>query len=62
MNINVHCKACGSPMVIRENRANGSEFLGCTRWPDCGETRPLPEDVKMRRAGAQPLPGMLEES
>jgi ssDNA-binding Zn-finger/Zn-ribbon topoisomerase 1 len=44
-------------MAMRRNRHNDSEFLGCTQYPDCTETRPLPEDVKLRRQGAQVLPG-----
>ena len=52
------CPACGAAMVLRENRTNRSEFLGCARWPDCKETAPLPASVEMRRAGAKPLPGM----
>lgn len=55
--IQVQCPECGAPMVVRTNRLNGSEFLGCSRYPDCTETRPLPEDVRMRAAGAQTLPG-----
>ena len=51
------CPECGAPMVIRRNRNTDGEFLGCSRFPDCTETRALPEDVKLRREGAQVLPG-----
>jgi ssDNA-binding Zn-finger/Zn-ribbon topoisomerase 1 len=45
-------------MVIRTNKANGSEFLGCTGWPDeCTETMKLPAYVEVIRAGGQALPG-----
>lgn len=44
-------------MVIRTNRANGSEFLGCSRFPECQHTQPLPEWIFMERAGAERLPG-----
>jgi len=37
------CPRCGSPMVRRVAKAGasiGSEFWGCTRFPDCRGTRP----------------------
>jgi ssDNA-binding Zn-finger/Zn-ribbon topoisomerase 1 len=52
------CPACGADMVIRVNRTTKERFLACPRYPNCTETAPLPEDVKMREAGAKPLPGM----
>lgn len=55
--ITVTCPACGKPMVVRVNRSTDEEFLGCSEWPKCKETRPMPEDVKMRLAGAPTLPG-----
>lgn len=57
MDLQQRCPTCGAPMVVRENRQNGSEFLGCTRFPDCRETAPLPAYVEMLKAGAQRLPG-----
>ena len=38
------CPKCGSPMVLRTARrgANiGSQFYGCSRYPQCRGTRPL---------------------
>lgn len=49
---------CGRPMVARINAATGSEFLGCSNWPDCRHTEKIPETVLMRRAGAMTLPGL----
>jgi ssDNA-binding Zn-finger/Zn-ribbon topoisomerase 1 len=49
--IAVTCPKCGGMMVRRTNRSNGSEFLGCSHYPDCTYTQPLPEDIKMRELG-----------
>ena len=56
--LNIPCEACGKPTVIRINRTNNSEFLGCSRWPECTATQPIPTYLAMVRAGAQPLPGL----
>ena len=52
------CPQCRAPLVERTNRASGEPFLGCSSWPDCTFSTPIPEDVRMRRAGAMTLPGM----
>ena len=36
------CLRCGAAMVQRRNRATREAFLGCSRYPACRETRPLP--------------------
>ena len=56
--IDMRCPVCNQRMVERTNRENGSTFLGCVGYPDCTETRAIPEYVKLRRAGHTPLPGM----
>lgn len=35
------CTACGSPVTQRTNNDTGAEFLGCTDYPRCNETRSL---------------------
>lgn len=55
--ITISCEVCGSPMVLRENRQNGSRFLGCSQFPQCRETSPLPAYFAMLEAGAEHLPG-----
>ena len=49
------CPRCGQPLEIRVNRESGHEFLGCSGWrPDrtgCTYTEPLPEAIRLRRAG-----------
>ena len=52
------CPNCGPAvrLVIREQRDTGHLFLGCSRWPDCDFTEPLPESLKMRAMGQPELP------
>ena len=52
-----NCPECGQPLTQRTNRNNGSEFLGCSDWPNCTYSEELPEDVLMRRQNAAQLPG-----
>ena len=35
------CNLCGSPMVVRTAKANGSTFLACTAYPKCRNTKPI---------------------
>lgn len=46
---NVECTSCGAPMVVKRGRFG--EFLGCSRYPDCSTTMPLPTDVKCPKTG-----------
>jgi ssDNA-binding Zn-finger/Zn-ribbon topoisomerase 1 len=50
------CPDCGRRLVIRTNRDNGSQFIGCTGYPECNHTEGIPETLKMRLAGAPELP------
>jgi ssDNA-binding Zn-finger/Zn-ribbon topoisomerase 1 len=54
------CPRCGQPLEIKKNRETGHEFLGCSTWKDtkCPHTEPLPETIKLRRAGQR---GMFDE-
>ncbi|MEW6354811.1 MAG: type I DNA topoisomerase [Planctomycetota bacterium] len=36
----VECSECGAPMVIRDGRRG--RFLGCSKYPKCKHTQPLP--------------------
>jgi DNA topoisomerase I len=40
----IPCKLCGSPMVIRVSRKG--RFLGCSNYPECTNTQPLPKTEK----------------
>ena len=52
------CPSCGGDMVIRISK-NGKRFLGCSRYPSCKLTYPLPQkgviiatDKKCKKCGA----------
>lgn len=49
------CKRCGKPMQVKTNRETGEDFLGCSAWPGCLHTEPLPEAIKLRRQGYQDM-------
>jgi DNA topoisomerase-1 len=50
------CEVCGRPMVIKWGR-NG-RFMACTGYPECKNTRPLPEDEEKH----QHVAGMVCEA
>ncbi len=56
--IEKECEACGAKLIVRRNKRTDAPFLGCERYPECRYTERLPESVKMRMAGAAPLPGL----
>jgi len=70
MKITKKCPECNNDMVVRSNndvfahilfnRETGQEFLGCSQWPDCSHTEPLPESIRMIQLGASQLPGFEE--
>ena len=35
------CPDCGEPLVLRENRATGEQFYGCSAYPECRYTKKL---------------------
>lgn len=39
------CSDCGKPMSLKTSRW-GSQFMGCTGYPECKATRPLSKDQK----------------
>jgi ssDNA-binding Zn-finger/Zn-ribbon topoisomerase 1 len=58
MNIIKACPQCGATLTERTNRETGEPFLGCSRYPDCKHTEPMPESIKLRRAGQR---GMFDQ-
>ena len=56
-NIAKNCPECGELLTIRRNRQTRQQFLGCVGWPACEYTEEMPEDVRLRLAGAPTLPG-----
>lgn len=37
------CEKCGSPMVVRMNKAKKEKFLACSAYPKCYATKPMPK-------------------
>ena len=52
------CPKCGKNLTIRGNGETQEEFLGCSQYPECEHTEPLPTDIILRRQGAATLPGL----
>ncbi|HEV2449737.1 MAG TPA: DNA topoisomerase I [Thermoplasmata archaeon] len=48
------CPSCGSPLAIRHSFA-GKRFVGCTGYPQCRVTYPLPQRGKLERS-PEPCP------
>ena len=63
MKVNIYCPRCQTPrkLVVRTNRMNDTQFLGCPNWPLCQHTQPIPQDLIMRAQGATELPGFSRE-
>ena len=51
------CEVCGSEMVIKVSR-NG-RFLGCSKYPECKSTKPLPKGEKEQKAPPQIAEGII---
>lgn len=58
----IPCPDCGPSfkLVVKTNRENGNQFLGCVNYPVCSYTRGIPEEWKLRAAGQQGLFDGLE--
>lgn len=52
------CPRCGQLLEIKRNRSTQEEFLGCSAWPQCTYTEPLPETIKLKRQGQR---GMFDD-
>lgn len=48
----IPCPECGSPMIIRVSRKG--RFLGCSKYPDCTGTKPLPRPNGEKDESAKP--------
>ena len=53
----IPCPVCGvnTKMIVKTNKLNNHQFLGCPNYPSCNETKEIPEAWKMRAAGQQEL-------
>lgn len=45
------CPECGTPMQVKW--ARGRAFLGCTAYPKCKATKPLPDDIHVEKPPAE---------
>ncbi|HXW60175.1 MAG TPA: DNA topoisomerase, partial [Myxococcota bacterium] len=45
----IKCPSCGAGMV--QKRGRFGEFLGCSRYPDCSATSPMPSGIKCPKEG-----------
>ena len=53
-----HCKRFGRgqvKLIVRTNRQNTSQFLGCPNWPMCEYTEAIPESMMMELLGQPKL-------
>lgn len=48
---------CGREMVARQNHENGNRFMGCSNYPACTNTAPIPAYAILKAQGAASLPG-----
>ncbi len=37
------CPKCGSDLLVKTSAKNRSQFIGCSAWPECDVTYPLPK-------------------
>lgn len=51
------CPKCSAALFVRQNSETQEEFLGCSRFPDCRHTEPLPTHIVKARRGDPMLPG-----
>ena len=56
------CPTCVPPrkLVVKTNKLNGGQFLGCPNYPNCNHTRGIPEAWIMRAQGQTGLFDELE--
>jgi len=50
--INIKCRECGSPMVVKRNKA-GQQFLACSDYPTCRHTEPMTTGVRCPEEGCE---------
>lgn len=44
--VEMACPKCGTnKLVVRQNKFNNGQFLGCSNWPGCSYTRSIPEHL-----------------
>ncbi|MBI5324806.1 MAG: type I DNA topoisomerase [Ignavibacteriae bacterium] len=51
------CDKCGAPMEIKVSRRG--RFLGCTNYPECKNTKPLPKEEKAEKSEPEIAEGIF---
>ena len=53
----IHCPNCtpAVKLIVKTNRKNDNQFLGCPNWPNCNYTRSIPESWIMIANGQPQL-------
>jgi ssDNA-binding Zn-finger/Zn-ribbon topoisomerase 1 len=51
------CPVCNPPrkLIVKSNRTNDNQFLGCPNYPACTHTQGIPEEWIMRASGQPTL-------
>jgi DNA topoisomerase-1 len=45
------CKTCGAPLVVKKGKFGS--FLGCSRYPECSFTMPMPTGIKCPKCSSE---------
>ena len=55
--VHIGCPNCGiaTRLIVRVNKSNGGQFLGCPNWPKCSHTQNIPDHILMEALGAPKL-------
>ena len=50
----MECEKCGAPMAVKKGPRG--PFLGCTAYPKCRSTKPMPAELKEKLKDVLPPP------
>ena len=59
--VKIYCETCQEEgrgavdMIVRTNKTNHTQFLGCPNWPKCTYTEEISMAIKMRLQGQPEL-------
>jgi ssDNA-binding Zn-finger/Zn-ribbon topoisomerase 1 len=55
--VSIICPECipTVKLIIKTNKRDQSQFLGCPNWPDCDHTEEIPISIKLRERGEKSL-------
>jgi ssDNA-binding Zn-finger/Zn-ribbon topoisomerase 1 len=56
------CPKCEGPMNVRVNRQEGTEFLGCSKYPECKGTRKVIRPVQGNMTMSPELQDLIDTS